>query len=389
MDAFIGFTGIVLIMVIFPIMGIMLVIKAIKKTATNTDIIKTFSILGIGIAMFIIAIEIIPSDYEERQEIEKQESEISKDTEKDVVEEETDNKKDNLQGNPISYSEDSYFLEAINKIGMDYSDVKNIQRLDDWASGKRFSFVNNGFTYIVYELDNGETSSINTQYKRTAIYERGYEPLYYKNFEPNKDYLAQLQDHCLKKMINYIDGETSLEIVYGSTMYDRIYDMYYIYGEVEAKNRSAKEVYTFAADYLIDKDGYECKHIAINGTTVFGNEEIPEITKTEIISSETSGNNEVVVLSDGKQGDYGRYDDFDGEEYLRYYVPSGKYSVKCNVRGGFYIETIELHKEDGWDTATTISQNMMQSGEEIEIIVEDGQCISLIINTEIELKKMQ
>ena len=78
---------------------------------------------------------------------------------------------------------------------------------------------------------------------------------------------------------------------------------------------------------------------------------------------------------------------FDGEEYLRYYIPSGKYNVKCNIRGGFYIETIELHKEDGWDTATTISQIMMSAGEEKEITIEDGQCISLIINTEIELVK--
>ncbi|MCM1399397.1 MAG: hypothetical protein NC225_07960 [Clostridium sp.] len=100
---------------------------------------------------------------------------------------------------------------------------------------------------------------------------------------------------------------------------------------------------------------------------------------------ENKENGEGILLSYGKEGEYGQYDLFDGEEYLRYYVPTGSYTVKCNIKGGFYIETIELHKEEGWDTATTIEQIMVGAGEEKDITIEDGQCISLIINTEVEL----
>ncbi len=57
------------------------------------------------------------------------------------------------------------------------------------------------------------------------------------------------------------------------------------------------------------------------------------------------------------------------------------------MRGGFYIESIEVHKEDGWETSDIIQQINMSEGEETEIVIEDGQCISLIINTEIELIK--
>lgn len=92
-----------------------------------------------------------------------------------------------------------------------------------------------------------------------------------------------------------------------------------------------------------------------------------------------------IKLTDGKKGKYGKYDLFDGEPYLRYYVPAGTYKVKCTARGGFYVETIKIHKEDGYDTPTTIKQVTISQGEKTKIKVKKGQCISLYINTEIVL----
>lgn len=70
---------------------------------------------------------------------------------------------------------------------------------------------------------------------------------------------------------------------------------------------------------------------------------------------------------------------------MRYYVPTGKYKVKCKARGGFYVETIKIHKQDGWDTPTTIRQINISEGETTTIKVKKGQCISLYINTKIVL----
>lgn len=96
---------------------------------------------------------------------------------------------------------------------------------------------------------------------------------------------------------------------------------------------------------------------------------------------------ESIILSYDKEGDYGQYDSFDREPYLRYYVPIGNYKVKCKIQGGFYIESIEKHKEDGFETTDVIRQIDMSEGEEVEISIEEGQCIFLYINTEIELIK--
>jgi len=296
---------------------------------------------------------------------------------------ETQNALENAQ-----VTDEFQFQAAVEAIGMDYSDVKNVQKLDDWASGKRYSFVYDGFGYIVYELDNGEINSICTEHKRFPIYERVYKPLSYKDFEPDTSVLETLQEDMYKRLSEYITGEDSIKSKLGSMMYSRIYDYYSISGEVKAKNAVSKKDFTFTVDYIVSDGSYECTYVAIDGNVAYGSDQTPDIQKEELYQENfTNGSSETIILSDGKEGDYGQYDLFDGEEYLRYYVPTGNYTAKCNIRGGFYIETIELHKEDGWDTATTIEQIMMEAGDEKDIVIEEGQCISLIINTEIELIK--
>lgn len=397
--------GFFLTLIIFPIMLLFWLFKVVIKKSTKKDKSRPFICLTIALAFFVIGAMTTPDDINENetQDIVEETSEIDETAEvseeepQEVIEdrsEEPVKKKENNEENKKSFefkdnlSEDDSLKNAVEAIGMNYLDVKNIDKLDDWASGSRYSFVNNGFRYIVYKLDNGEISSINTDYKRTAIYERGYEPVNYKDFEPDKNIIGEIQNDCLSRMSEYIDGETTLETKDGSMMYDRIYEYYYLYGEVKAKNNIDKKVYTFAADYVVNNGGITCKYISIDGMCVFGEEQTPEIKKTELQSNKETSESDVITLSDGIQGEYGKYDDFDGEQFLRYYIPTGKYLVKCNVRGGFYVETIELHLEDGWHVPTTISQNMLNAGDEIEIVVEDGQCISLIINTEIELEKI-
>lgn len=277
---------------------------------------------------------------------------------------------------------------AIQSIGMDFSDVKNIKSLPDWKSGKRYSFVYNGFSYIVYELDNGEIQSICTEYKRTPIYERGYKPLNYKDFEPESAILTSIEQNAIETASNYIDGETSIKIKSGSQMYDRIYDHYYICGTIKATNAVSKKNYNFSATYKVNDKNAECIYFALDGNTAFGEDQTPEIKKEELEEQDKNDSeNSSIILSYGEKGKYGRYDSFTEDEYLRYYIPKGKYKVNCNIGGGFYIETIETHKENGSDVSDIISQTTMKSGDISKITISEGECISLIINTEIELIK--
>lgn len=327
---------------------------------------------------------------EQKRKEQKQNEEEELDNKKEKEEREKKQKETKEQEKPETEEntetiDENQFKSAVESIGMDYLQVKNMRNLDDWSSGKRYSFVYDGFRYIVYELGNGEIESINTDIKRAKIYERGYKPLNYKDFEPDINVLESLQPDMLERLSQYIEGETSIKSKIGSMMYSRIYDYYSISGEVKAKNAVSKKDFTFTVDYIVKDGGYECVYLSLDGAVVFGSDQTPELQKEELVQEDNSGNGETIIISYDKEGKYGQYDLFDGEPYLRYYVPTGNYKVKCNIRGGFYIETIELHKEDGWDAATTIQQINMSEGEETEIAIEDGQCISLIINTEIEL----
>lgn len=377
---------VVMCCIIFPPAGIFLIWKNKKPDRKSARIF-----ISAILCLWTLAIAMVGSDEEnlssESREQQEETTKTKAENEKSDRREVKEKGKGKQEQKDKKEKPNKKLKRAIESIGMDYSRVKNIKNLSDWSSGKRYSFVYDGFRYIVYELGNGEIESVNTDVKRAKIYERGYKPLNYKDFEPDANVVEPLQTDAIERLSKYIKGETSIKSKIGSMMYSRIYDYYSISGDVKAKNAVNKKDFTFSVDYIVKDGGYECVYLAIDGAVAFGSDQTPELPKEELGQENSSKNAESIILSDGKEGKYGQYDSFDGEPYLRYHVPVGNYKVKCNIRGGFYIETIELHKEDGWDTATTIQQINMSEGEETEIVIEDGQCISLIINTEIELIK--
>lgn len=409
MDDLFMILGLLLLFVGLPTSIITTIIFAVKKKKIKVPIICIPASLVLSLIFLVIGAELYSQtdEYKEneaKKRIEKEQEESKKELARQEEEKQKEQKKEEMikqekkddgkESKEIKETETeenaevldkNQFKNAVESIGMDYSQVKNVESLDDWSSGKRYSFVYDGFRYIVYELGNGEIESINTEIKRAKIYERGYKPLNYKDFEPETSVIESLQPDMFERLSQYIEGETSIKSKIGSMMYSRIYDYYSISGEVKAKNAVSKKDFTFTVDYIVKDGGYECVYLALDGAVAFGSDQTPELPKEELVREEDSSNGESIIISYDKEGEYGQYDSFDGEPYLRYYVPVGNYKVKCNIRGGFYIETIELHKENGWDTATTIQQINMSEGDEVDISIEDGQCISLIINTEIEL----
>lgn len=98
-----------------------------------------------------------------------------------------------------------------------------------------------------------------------------------------------------------------------------------------------------------------------------------------------------ILLTDGDLGEYGKEEDFSGYKSIRYYIPTGKYIVGCQTRGsGFYIETIEKHLENGYETSDVIAEVKFSSADEkYKVEIKDGECISLIINSIIEFEKIE
>ena len=105
-------------------------------------------------------------------------------------------------------------------------------------------------------------------------------------------------------------------------------------------------------------------------------------------TSSTQKSNEIIIKN-GQKGTYGKEDLFDGEKYIRYYVPTGKYEVEALVKNAdFYIESKKIYKEDGWDTSTVIREVKLPTmGDTTTIEIKSDQCISLVIHSQIKLTK--
>ena len=303
-----------------------------------------------------------------------------------------DNKNNNSN---ISISNDKLknnFIEACKKIKLDTSKIKNFEKIDDWNSGPRYKFVYNGEIFILYGLDNGDISSITiSNGNLDKIYLDGYEPLDVNDFIFNST--AELQIKAEEKIKEYINYPSTAKFDWLGYGYIRRYDIYQISGSFTANNALGVKIdHNFIIQFKKDGQNYNAVYLNVNNKNYIGSKsQLPEITRKEIQNNKTDTSDNSIVLKEGTLGTYGKKDKFDGEEYIRYYIPAGTYSVEAITKNAhFYIETKKLHKEDGFDTATTIRTiKMNNSGDKEEITITKDQCISLVVHTEIKLVKIK
>lgn len=86
----------------------------------------------------------------------------------------------------------------------------------------------------------------------------------------------------------------------------------------------------------------------------------------------------------GELGDFGKIDLYDGEEYIRYYLPAGDYTVVSpgGVMSGFYIEKTAIYKDGGWDNSDVVRDcTRMEANTPYDITVKSDECLSLVVGT--------
>lgn len=89
-------------------------------------------------------------------------------------------------------------------------------------------------------------------------------------------------------------------------------------------------------------------------------------------------------------GDYGQYDTYDGEEYIRFYIPEGTYLIEALVNNSMvYLEKKEIYKnESGFDESEVVREVILtNAGDTDTITITSDSCISLTINSYVSLKE--
>ena len=179
-------------------------------------------------------------------------------------------------------------------------------------------------------------------------------------------------------------------IQYNWSSYQRTNEYLGISGTVESNNSFGQKVKSsvFVA-FKLQEDMLSLIYVEINGTGVYGTKVSVEVPRVERKVENTSTDNSI-TLKDGTLGTYGKYDIMDGNQYIRYYIPNGKYKVTALVKNSmFYVESIAIHKENGYDTPTTYNTiNLKNKNDTQNIEITDGQCISLVMGTRIKLEKI-
>lgn len=99
-----------------------------------------------------------------------------------------------------------------------------------------------------------------------------------------------------------------------------------------------------------------------------------------------------IVLKYGEMGEYGRNVEYDGQNYIKYFLPEGKYEIEALTRNAmFFIEDTKIYKNSfGYDESKTIDTiQLTDVGSKQTITLQANNCINLVINSSISIKKVE
>ncbi|MBE6156322.1 MAG: hypothetical protein E7161_01060 [Firmicutes bacterium] len=134
---------------------------------------------------------------------------------------------------------------------------------------------------------------------------------------------------------------------------------------------------------------YETGNIYSITNKKISSQNVEYIYKNEKINISDDNENSF-TLQWNSLGEYGKYDTYDGEKYIRFYVPSGTYIVKgLNKNSILFIEKKKIYKNSsGYDESQTVKKiTLSKIGDKEEITIKSDECISLVNNSYVSLQK--
>ncbi len=273
------------------------------------------------------------------------------------------------------------FLVVAQEIGLDPDKVKHLQKIDDWASGERFSFVYKGQGFVLYMLESGYVDGIDTE--GYQVYKDGLEPYQIDEFVVGTGVVSQLRtvsEAAVKSVLNYPDTANFDWITTGE--YAHVRDYYFLTANVKAKNAfGVQSTVTFTTEYHITGSNAKLIYFVFDGATVSGSYVDPlgdrKEAPSKIVVSSTSENS--FILKEDQIGEYGKMQD-DG--IILFYVPAGKYKVTAINKGMAFVSL--PHDDEYCDTYTFDAAGDCQ-----EITVPEGNVVQLMINTVLEFEPIE
>ncbi len=286
------------------------------------------------------------------------------------------------------YLPDTDFADACAAIGLDIDRIEKWADSSDWSDGTRYNFLYDGAGFTVYcDYDNIIQSIV--MGVDTDIYKRGYEPYRVSDYIVDEDIAFSLIPLCKDAVSRNMNYPSTADFKLLDWTFGRERDVYYLHSSVEAKNGFGAEsemAFTAAFDLNIEAEKASLVYLLLDGYVLADERElVPERKAIEVSGKPRSATSDgAIVIVDGELGDYGKQITVDGNEYIVYFIPVGRYTVTApSIYTVVYLENSKSYKNsDGYTEFETIEELRFDSGaKSFELIVENGQQVSITINS--------
>lgn len=336
------------------------------------------------VGVFIVIMALISIAKEEREKLEKEIVEnnvIDISNSENTVEVKKEVEQSELMKN---------MTKAILAIQLDEKAVKDIEKMEDWNGGSRYTFLYNGNRFYVYANEDNTIASISLGLlNKTDLYREGFAPLNANDYIVDNGIATELQvkiQSHVKAHLNY--PETADFPLLDGWGYSRAKDVYAVSGYVEAKNAFGVEgKVNFYGEFQISGNSYKLVYLIVDGTKRVGSESKIVVEELKEVATEKSADGKI-VLNDGVKGEYGKTVKISSYEYIKYYVPTGKYEIIPKTKNAlvFLDDVKTTRNSDGYEESITYKTYRFATNPEDNIIeVKKNHCISLGVGTKIEL----
>lgn len=283
----------------------------------------------------------------------------------------------------------SDFIQSCNQVGIDTSLVKDITQKGDWVGGPRYTFTYRGTTLILYCNTDSTVHSINII--NLKIYYRGYNPLNVNDYLVDIAKIAELQVYTQEYVKQALKYPKEAEFPWFDWGFSRFGKIYAVSTTVTAKNAfNVESELNCYLEYEVSDTELMLKYFILDGKEMLGTKSaILEIEreKQSGFTDSTSAEN-ALYLVEGELGEYGKEVTIDGNKYIWYVLPVGKYDVTSKVSYcKVYLDKDKSVKNsDGYTEHVNVTTLEFTSGSGKQTLeIREGEHIFLTINARVEL----
>lgn len=288
---------------------------------------------------------------------------------------------------------------VLDQIGISYDAIADLQEAEAWHGGTTYQFSYKDLQWYVF-CNVDDTVEVVTVGKDIAVFSQDLGAYHIDDYIPDPDIKSQVESIAYDLLRGEFKAPEGEELPVVDWYADRTNNRYNVIGNIWVQTEAGEEeVWEFALSFEILKETNEIKLRyftigetllldALDQVSVPDRKPAVEQVKTEIHVGENG-----FLLVDGELGEYGKeIEDTDGQKYIDYHVPVGKYLVTSKVPGCVvYVDDNEYYINDnGHIECKNISMTEFAAmDEQHEISVGENQHIILSYYATVVLEPIQ